>query len=247
MTLKCINSGSKGNCYLLTSSRGDTLVLECGVTIKELKKALGFSIKNVAGCIVTHQHDDHAKALKDVVRLGIPVLALDEVFIAKKALGFNCMTAQHKKAYKMGNFKVSAYNAMHDVPCLMYVIEHEEMGKLLFATDTYKIPYGFKGLDHLMVECNYADDILDYNIEHETCPVSLRNRLMESHMELKGCIKAVRDNTSDNTQDVVLIHLSHDNACAEHFARMVSSRTGIPTYVAEKNFDCELTNSNNPY
>jgi hypothetical protein len=48
MTLKCINSGSKGNCYLLTSSRGDTLVLECGVTIRELKKALGVSIKNVA-------------------------------------------------------------------------------------------------------------------------------------------------------------------------------------------------------
>lgn len=32
--------------------------------------------------------------------------------------------------------------------------------KLLFATDTYYIRYRFPGLTHIMIECNYAIDIM---------------------------------------------------------------------------------------
>ena len=38
MTLKCINSGSSGNCYTLTSNSGETLILDCGIPIERLKK-----------------------------------------------------------------------------------------------------------------------------------------------------------------------------------------------------------------
>lgn len=31
MTLKCICSGSSGNCYTLTSNSGETLILDCGI------------------------------------------------------------------------------------------------------------------------------------------------------------------------------------------------------------------------
>ena len=56
MTLKCINSGSSGNCYTLTSDSGETLILDCGIPIKEIKKGLNWNIRGIQGVIITHAH-----------------------------------------------------------------------------------------------------------------------------------------------------------------------------------------------
>ena len=50
-TLKVINSGSSGNCYTLTSNSGETLILDCGIPIKEIKKGLNWNIKDVVGVL----------------------------------------------------------------------------------------------------------------------------------------------------------------------------------------------------
>ena len=39
------------------------------------------------------------------------------------------------------------------------------MGLMLFATDTYYLKYNFEGLNHIFIECNYAKDILNNNVE----------------------------------------------------------------------------------
>ncbi|MDF2881696.1 MAG: putative phage-related hydrolase [Clostridiaceae bacterium] len=56
MIMKCLASGSGGNSYLLQSSEGETLIIECGINIKEIKKALNFNMRNVVGCLITHEH-----------------------------------------------------------------------------------------------------------------------------------------------------------------------------------------------
>jgi phosphoribosyl 1,2-cyclic phosphodiesterase len=56
MKLKCIASGSSGNCYLLTSNSGETLILDCGIPIKEIKKGLNWHIRGIRGMIISHAH-----------------------------------------------------------------------------------------------------------------------------------------------------------------------------------------------
>lgn len=56
MILKVLGSSSTGNCYLLQSSEGETLIIECGINIREIKKALNFNIRNVAGVLISHEH-----------------------------------------------------------------------------------------------------------------------------------------------------------------------------------------------
>ena len=73
MNLKCISSGSVGNCYLLTNASNQTLILDCGVSIKDIQRGLDYNIKDVTGTIVSHVHGDHVKAAVDLKRLGIPV------------------------------------------------------------------------------------------------------------------------------------------------------------------------------
>lgn len=56
MKLKCLGSSSAGNCYLLTSNNGETLILDCGIPIKEIKKGLDWHIRGIKGMIISHAH-----------------------------------------------------------------------------------------------------------------------------------------------------------------------------------------------
>ena len=66
MQFIAINSNSNGNAYILQSSTGEALIVECGVRFEKIKEALGFNLSAVSGCLVTHEHQDHCKAVKEV-------------------------------------------------------------------------------------------------------------------------------------------------------------------------------------
>ena len=60
MKLVVLGSSSSGNCYVLDAGN-EALILEAGIRLNEVKKVLGFNIRKVVGCLITHQHGDHAK------------------------------------------------------------------------------------------------------------------------------------------------------------------------------------------
>lgn len=242
MKLKVISSCSEGNCYLLESSEGSTLILEAGVRFSEIKQALGYNLSKVVGCLVTHRHNDHAKSVVYMLRAGINVYSSEDVFLAKHSVdnNFACVLNEMRKEPLQGDFLVTALKAYHDIPCYAYIIEHPEMGKLLFATDTFKLPYYVRGLNHLMIECNYQDDILQWNEEQGRYPLTLRDRLMLTHMELKTTKMVVKKNLSERLQDIVLVHLSNDNSNFEHMQKDISSVSGLPVYVAKAGLTINL-------
>ena len=49
-TLKVINSGSSGNCYIITCNN-EKLILDCGMPIKEIKKGLNWNVKDAVGVL----------------------------------------------------------------------------------------------------------------------------------------------------------------------------------------------------
>lgn len=55
LKLKTLGSGSSGNCYLL-STENESLILDAGLPIKEIKKGLGFDLGGISGVVVTHSH-----------------------------------------------------------------------------------------------------------------------------------------------------------------------------------------------
>ena len=70
MELKVLGSSSSGNCYILDNGN-EALILEAGIRFADVKKALGYNIRKVAGCLITHRHNDHAKYIKNMVENGI--------------------------------------------------------------------------------------------------------------------------------------------------------------------------------
>lgn len=55
MEMRVLGSGSSGNSYLL-SSANQVLILEAGISISEVKKALNFDLSKVVGVCVSHAH-----------------------------------------------------------------------------------------------------------------------------------------------------------------------------------------------
>lgn len=55
MRIDVLNSGSDGNCYLV-ECENEVLILDCGVSAKEVKKALNFDLSKIVGCFISHSH-----------------------------------------------------------------------------------------------------------------------------------------------------------------------------------------------
>ena len=245
MKLRCLGSGSSGNCYLLEASDG-VLIIEAGIPLMEVKKALRFDLSKVRGCLISHRHNDHAKYVNDFLMAGIRVLALKDVFESHdiRIAAFN-KEIEPKHGYIVGGFKVFTLSIAHDVPCLGFIIEHREMGRLLFITDTMMVEYVVPRLNHIMIEANYSDDILDYNIENGITPAGMRDRLLHSHMELNTTRDFLLANDLSEVHEIILIHLSGNNSNPEDFSWFISRETGKLTYVAKKGFEIDIDNE--PY
>lgn len=232
MVLEVLGSSSKGNCYLLRGER-ETLILEAGISIKEIKQALKFNISQVVGCIITHEHQDHSKSAIDLHNMGIPVYATKGTREALKLPQDDaCTMVPEVTTVKAGGFIITAYDAKHDAaePCI-YLIFHPRMGNMLFATDTYLIPYDFRGLQHYLIEANYSEKILNEKVEKGELHVKLAQRIIKSHLSLERVLNQVRN--SEEFQTITLIHLSDSNSNAEEFKKEVQRATGKPVYIAD--------------
>ena len=235
MELKCLGSSSKGNCYILENQK-EALILECGIPFLEVKKALNFNISKVVGALVTHEHGDHSQYVNQFLASRIPVYVSYGTGNAMKWNGLFLpflLKAEYKT--KIGNFTILPFNVKHDAAePLGFLIHHPETGNILFATDTYYIPYTFEGLNQILIECNYRQDILEANIESGRIPKALRDRTLESHMSFHTCLEALQANDLRLVNNIVLIHLSDGNSNEIEFKRDIHAETGKNVHIAQK-------------
>lgn len=241
MNLKVLGSSSKGNSYILEADTG-SLILDAGVRFSDIQEALDFDLSRVRGCLVTHEHGDHAKAVKDLLKAGIDVLTTKGTIEAIGAKHHRLGVVIPGYQFQIGDFIILGFKTEHDaadpVGYLIQYIPTKE--KLLFATDTYYLKYRFSGLNYILLECNYIPDILKANIEAGAIPESLKNRLLESHFSLdnvKGFLKA---NDLTEVRKIILIHLSDGNSDARRMVSEIQELTRIETVDAAAGMEIAL-------
>jgi phosphoribosyl 1,2-cyclic phosphodiesterase len=238
MNLKIISTGSIGNAYIL-SNGDEALLIECGVNIKDIKKALDFDLSKVVGCLVSHEHLDHAKSIHEVSNLGIKTFASIGTMQAKvKGIFPRCTAIKSKQTVKIGNFKVMAFDIMHDAAePLGFLIEHPDCGKVLFLTDTYYCKYTFPGLNNIIIEANYSKEIIDRKFGADSGKEFLRNRILKSHFSLANCKDMLSANDLSQVNNIVLIHLSDSNSDEKQFKKEITELTGKNVNVASNGLE----------
>lgn len=232
MDIQVLASSSTGNCYRVSDGHTNIL-LECGISMQKIREGLDFRLSDITACFVSHEHQDHARAVKDIAKAGIDVYMSLGTWEALGVKHHRVRSIQERQLVPVGSFWLMAFDAQHDArQPFGYILYSRRTGeKLLFATDTYYIRYRFQGLTHIMVECNYAKDILDANVEAGLVPETLKNRLLESHMELETCKGFFRANDLSKVKEIYLLHLSAGNSDAERFRREIQELTGKEVYI----------------
>lgn len=233
MKIKCISSGSKGNAYLVDDGVS-TLLVECGVKFDRIKKATNYSISSLAGCLISHEHSDHAKCYKELRLRGVKIFAsegtLNAIGLNKQrgvfALDTNLITETTVKTFSIRAFKVH-HDAKEPAGFLIHSTETNE--NLLFITDSYYCDYSFKNLDYIMIECNHISERLEHQLDNPNrnkfVDTHIR-RLMRSHMNLDTCIEFLKSCELYRTKEIMLLHLSDANADEELMKSEVQKATG---------------------
>lgn len=211
MRLKCLGSSSAGNCYTLTSNSGETLILDCGMPIKEIKKGLDWNIKDVVGVLCTHRHLDHSKSVKDFEAMGIPICKPYETLLMNQFLANSYFTV---RIFDLTTIDGSWTHTDADgTPCPIFgfLITHQEMGRLLYITDCEVIKWRFKEIDHILLGVNYDKEMVDRSNPAKN------NHVFRGHLEIGTACDFVKANYSDHLQNVIMCHLSSENADSDSF------------------------------
>jgi phosphoribosyl 1,2-cyclic phosphodiesterase len=238
MELRIVGSSSKGNGYLLEAENGDQLLIEAGCHLREYQEVGRLKRSRARGMIVSHEHGDHCKYVREFTSAGIDVYSTAAV---KENNKFGVTAVEHGKTYQVGDFRVTPLKVEHDVECFAYLVHHPEMKTLFFSTDCWNLHQVVKGVSHYLIEANYQDDILDEAVRGGRTVASQADRIRLSHMSLKHCVEYLKMCEADKTaRTITLIHASERHLDKKHAELTVAGQTGVPTWVAKKGLEIVL-------
>lgn len=233
MRLKCLGSSSAGNCYLLTSNSGETLILDCGIPIKEIKKGLDWNIKGIVGVLCTHKHLDHSKSVKDFRQMGIRIYGLYSKAVPMRTMKIGEFTV---KPFDLTTIDGSwTHTDANGEPCPIFgfLITHPEMGKMLYITDCEVIKWKFKDINHILLGVNYDKNLVDTDNPKA-------NHVFRGHLSIDTACDFVKSNDSDSLQNVIMCHLSSENADKDSFIekmKKVAKNINVDVAAAGKSWD----------
>lgn len=232
LIIKALVSSSKGNCYLVSNGK-TSLLVEAGITWVQIRLRTNFNTSEIAACLISHSHMDHARAASDVMRAGIDCYASLQTFEALGIAGHKANILDERVPKTVGEISFFSFGTIHDTPgSVGFLICDEISGdRLLFLTDTAYVKYLFKDLTHIVIEANFSLEILNRNIKSGRVDESRKKRLIRTHMSIERVIDLLKVNDLSRVREIRLIHLSDHNSDAELFKKMVQAATGKHVYV----------------
>lgn len=232
MKIEILASGSKGNCYKI-KNKNTTLLIECGIPIKEIQKKLNYRLTNIDGCLITHEHKDHARSFCDLLRAGVDVYLTNGTNEAIKndLMAHRAHTIKINEPVIIGTFKILPIKAIHDAaePCNFMIEDLNNGETLIFATDTQYVPMTFKNLDYAMLEINYTLKSINQN---EKLNPKLRARIKKNHMSLETAIDFLEKTYRYRLKKIYVLHLSDYNSDEEEIKEKLEKTFGIPVVIA---------------
>ena len=147
--------------------------------------------------------------------MGIPILA--------PYLGDSC------KPMNIGEFTVKPFDLTtidgnwthtnaNGEPCPIFgfLITHKEMGRMLYITDCELVKWKFKGINHILLGVNYDKDLIDRD-------TGKANHVFRGHLSIDTACDFVKANNSKDLKNVIMCHLSKNNADKDLFIDKMKS------------------------
>lgn len=226
--VKCLGTGSKGNCYALVDKLGNILLLDAGISVKEIKVGIDFQISKVVGALISHNHKDHSFAAYDLDKMGIPIIA---PYIEKPK-------SDYLKGFVVRYFALNdsdgrfVHSNADGSECPVYgffITSDVEPLRMVYITDCEFCKYRFSELDTLLLGINYMDSKIDN--EEET----KKRHILNGHMSLDTGVEFVKVTDRKRTlRNVIVCHMSDSNSDIPEFEKAIRKVTQCNILFARK-------------
>lgn len=230
MKIKTLATGSTGNAYLVDDGC-TVLLLECGIPLRELMRRSKYSLSCVSACLITHEHGDHARAVKQLIGLGIPIWCSKGTATALKIDGEPVVHSEMRAGHvvQIGTMAIMPIAVEHDAaePLGWLIYSEASSQRLVFLTDTRIADVSLPAVHHIMVECNHMglDSMGQTNAYHA-------DRVVRNHMSLDDCIRFLLRQDLSQVQDIRLIHISNSHGDPMAMRNAVAAATGRQVIIA---------------
>lgn len=223
--LSVLATGSGGNCYVLEEN-GKLLLIDLGIKLQDIKKGIKYKVSDIVMAFVSHVHADHSKSESKLRNMGVKVFAPYH--------SENLM-----QVFKHQGYYIKSFPLPHgDCPNAGVYIMSPKGHKLVYATDFQRIDYRFTklGINTFLIACNHMDDI-DKEANEGKFAHTIRD-----HSSLSVVKEFLKVNKTDKLQNVILCHLSPDNAQPDMMLKEVREVVGdnVQCHIAKKGLVLDL-------
>jgi len=233
VTVSVLGSGSRGNSTFIRTDEVRILI-DAGMSRREVAKRLesiGEDPDGIDAVLVTHEHNDHASALRVIVKdLPIRAYLTAGTISALKAEeyelnGSSIIPIKPGVAFAVGDAEIMPFSVPHDAADPVAFSVTANGVKITQLTDVGWLPdpvlEQLRGTDILILESNHDLEMLRVG----PYPWNLKERLMSRHGHLSNTAVArfIREQFDGQARHVVLAHLSSRNNHPE-IARQEATR-----------------------
>lgn len=233
MKIQILASGSKGNCYLIEDGHTSVLI-DAGITYREINKKLNFKSSRINGVLITHEHGDHANGIPSIDgKLACKIYMTQGTFYALPKQPMMVQLIVPLVQFELGTFLVLPFTVEHDAahPVGYLIKSNVTNEQLLFATDTAYLRYTFGSVNYLMVECNYDEQTLNSRVAAGHIDSFLAERVKKSHMGLATVVELIKANDLKKLRQIYLLHMSDGNANEDLIKRKIQEVSGAQVIV----------------
>jgi len=214
--IQVLASSSAANCTVV----GGELLLDAGLPMPKMRKALKGKTAGLRWCLLTHEHQDHARGVDSLLKAGIEVRATRKTI---EALGVEhhrlAPVSQH---FQLGDWLVRPFRVNHDAADPVgFALSHGIAdAEVLYLTDTGPFqPREWmlaRKWTHILIEANHLGEHIDQWVETGD-PRAARTAM--NHLSVEAAIDFLAKIEPDGAE-IHLLHLSDRFGEVEFGARV---------------------------
>lgn len=217
MQVAVLSSGSKGNSTLI-QTKNTKVLIDLGVTksyTEEKLEELEVDPREIKAILITHTHVDHIQGLKVFLKKYHPKLYVNKVILSllNEYIDDFDYVLYETPNFMIDDLEINVIKTSHDAKGSVGFIVKNEDKSLVYITDTGYInnKYFEKLSNHnlYIFESNHDVEML----MNGRYPFHLKKRILsdKGHLSNADAAYYLSEFIGDNTNTIVLAHLSDDN------------------------------------
>jgi len=251
MKVSVLSSGSKGNTTYIESKEAKILI-DAGNSSKYIidkLNELNINPKEIDAILITHIHSDHIKGLEVLLKHINPCVYLTKINHSYLDFIKNYKYIETDQ-FNIKDLEINTIKTSHDAPdSLGYIISNEDKS-IVYITDTGYINKKYynklSNKNIYIMESNHDIELLN----NGKYPFELRQRILsdKGHLSNYDSSKYLSDFIGNNTQKIILAHLSEENNTESLAYETLKSRLNKKNIafndiiIAKQNKNTELIN-----